>query len=508
MIELNVSAPIAASTSALQGIRQIVTPMEYGAIADDGLHPLSTRYGSLAAAQADYPFATSLAQQIDYCACKAASNAAFGADGSEHGDANGHLNKRLFIPNGKYQFGDDTWLIRDLSGGVIQGAGKRATILKSNATVLAFDGLWFSQLSDFAVQAQTSTATVALDVDGNVPGHSYATRGVQGNILQNLLIDGGGGTYAMAFLRQGGSGGQGDVDQYINLHFSNADTLYYQNGYNALNNQFIGGNFQNYYTGVLVEGGSVAFYGTCFQSTRGYDQILNSGWDIIVGAAGVFDTIPVYGSRTESLRFLKNFGAVAVDIRGISQGIALPLWAANSVRALNYAIHANNRMFVVTTAGTTGGTIPDFDSVTTTVSDGSVVWTLTAFDFIDSSGALPGSVDKNTIRAFGRLNCRFTDDRVNETDTDNYIMTTEDTLVVHSSGAAKSIYLPVTTLSYANHGRRVTVKRGDSSANDVTINTSDIPLEGGPIVLAGGTLDYVNLQSVCGGLAAARWGRV
>lgn len=62
----------------------IVCPDDYGAIHDGSSHLLSSRYGTLAAAQAAfngaYNFVTSLSQQIDYAALKAASNAAFGAD--------------------------------------------------------------------------------------------------------------------------------------------------------------------------------------------------------------------------------------------------------------------------------------------------------------------------------------------------------------------------------------------------------------------------------------------
>jgi hypothetical protein len=44
----------------------------FGAIGDGNSHPLSTRYGSLVAAQADYPFVTSLNDEIDWAALQAA----------------------------------------------------------------------------------------------------------------------------------------------------------------------------------------------------------------------------------------------------------------------------------------------------------------------------------------------------------------------------------------------------------------------------------------------------
>ncbi|EQA6236850.1 hypothetical protein ACX5DZ_003618 [Enterobacter hormaechei] len=55
-----------------------VTPEQFGAIGDGTVHPLSERYATLAAAQALYPFVTSLTQTIDWAACQAAENYARG----------------------------------------------------------------------------------------------------------------------------------------------------------------------------------------------------------------------------------------------------------------------------------------------------------------------------------------------------------------------------------------------------------------------------------------------
>lgn len=55
-----------------------VTPEQFGAIGDGTPHPLSERYATLAAAQAVYPFVTSLTQTIDWAACQAAENYARG----------------------------------------------------------------------------------------------------------------------------------------------------------------------------------------------------------------------------------------------------------------------------------------------------------------------------------------------------------------------------------------------------------------------------------------------
>ena len=49
---------------------------DYGAVGDGASHPLSSVYATLAAAQAVYPFATSLTQELDWAGTQAATNAA------------------------------------------------------------------------------------------------------------------------------------------------------------------------------------------------------------------------------------------------------------------------------------------------------------------------------------------------------------------------------------------------------------------------------------------------
>lgn len=56
-------------------MRDGVSVKDFGAIGDGTYHALSERFSTLAAAQAQYPFVTSLAQSIDYAALQAALNA-------------------------------------------------------------------------------------------------------------------------------------------------------------------------------------------------------------------------------------------------------------------------------------------------------------------------------------------------------------------------------------------------------------------------------------------------
>ena len=70
-------AKLAASTIHVKSL---------GAVGDGTLHPLSESYPSLAAAQAVYPFATSLAQSIDWCAIQLAQLIAYNSAAGCHPD--------------------------------------------------------------------------------------------------------------------------------------------------------------------------------------------------------------------------------------------------------------------------------------------------------------------------------------------------------------------------------------------------------------------------------------
>lgn len=74
--EMNAQAQALANRDAYlaQKLRFCVTPEQFGAIGDGTSHPLSERYASLGAAQAVYPFVTSLTQEIDWAAYQAAMN--------------------------------------------------------------------------------------------------------------------------------------------------------------------------------------------------------------------------------------------------------------------------------------------------------------------------------------------------------------------------------------------------------------------------------------------------
>lgn len=457
---------------------------QFGAIADGGSHALSTRYGTLAAAQVDYPFATSLTQQIDYCAVKLASNYCFGSDLSlssysacqdtyvnlshftitgagwttnEHagktlfvkfpndyiqtgkiasntstvltltgdmvgpfgaynwdhtctyalasGGENGsqqYLNKELYLPSGLYQFGDDTWTIRNVVGVTITGAGKLATTIRGNKTLLAVDGMWHSYIGRMGFELQAGDASVAVDIDGNVPGHPYDTRGTQGITFQDCYFDGCWSAYAFALNRQGGGGAQGDHCMWINCYFARAVVACLATfGYNTLSNTVVGGNIAQYTKyGIWVSNGSMSLYGPTFQC--GPENFLtvveNNGADIRLGEGGVYDPCVVDGVSSESIKLFYNGGAEIAHVRNCRARNDGYTWSASTIfgtgpGAFSTYCTGGGRFWKATTNGTTGTTEPDWASIPNnaassggTISDGSVVWTELPVLWIDDPG--------------------------------------------------------------------------------------------------------------------------
>jgi hypothetical protein len=485
----------------------IINPRDYGALADCQSHALSGTYSSLAAAQAVYPFVTSLSQQLDYAAIKAASNAAFGADGAEHGYTNRTLNRPIYLPGGCYNLGEDTWLVRNAVGIRINGAGRLTTRIVSNKTPFRTDGLWYSQIDGIEFTSLANTATAAFDIDGNVPGHPYETRGVQGNTFKDLLIDGGGSEYAFSLCRQGQSGGQCSENLYLDLHLNNASfAVYYQYGFNALNNTFIGGNFQNYPKhGIYLAAGSINIFSTGFQSTRQYQQLANGGSDIDASSAGVNDKVLVYGCRTESLRFYKGAWSQYADIRGLTQLPSVSAWSAKANFGVDTVVivptAAGNKLFRATTAGTSGEAQPIWPT-TGTIADGGINWTEIEFDAVSiASGQL--SVSTITVG-----NLHLADNQQQQRTVEvrsNYTASVlDDLLLVDASRANILITLPT-----AFTGKMYTVKKWDTSPHSVTVHY-DGPGNGieltGDVVIPGGSRGYVTLAKAGGSdLAGTFW---
>ncbi len=226
---------------------------------------------------------------------------------------------------------------------------------------------------------------------------------------------------------------------------------------------------------MYVTGGTVSVYGTGFQSTYGYTQYENDGWDINIGSSGSFEGVPIYGCRTESMRFLLSQGAVLTDVRACVGRSALVTWFANTAYGpaapLGKAIQvaALGRVFVATTPGTSGGTEPTWPTDGSPVVDGSITWTETVFDAISIAYGT-GSVDRRTVTmSVGQLNVPPSDTATAVSA--DYTVTTDDIVLADATSAPITVTLP--NILSNNRGRVVTVRKTDTSANAVTMRSQN-----------------------------------
>lgn len=101
--------------------------LDFGAIGDGTMRPLSQRYATLALAQVDYPFVTSLSQSIDWAAAQAAANTGI----------------KVFFPAGKYMHSDvvktkhSTSPYSFDSGQYFHGEGIKTIVTRGNTTDIA-----------------------------------------------------------------------------------------------------------------------------------------------------------------------------------------------------------------------------------------------------------------------------------------------------------------------------------------------------------------------------------
>lgn len=383
-----------------------------------------------------------------------------------------------------------------------------------SSPALNANGLWYSQIEGIFFDSESALSGMGIvEIDGNYDGSH--TQGVQGNTFKDCYFSGAGissgglSTYAFTMMRRGQSSGQGSENLFLNCHFSNASTAaYYQIGFNALNNTFVGGNFQSYSKhGIQIVAGSIQIYSVGFQSTYEYTQILNDGYDIDASSAGTGEPIIVSGCRTESLRFYRGGTSQKGIIHGVIQNIASQTWTANNAFSLNQIVFKStsggSRLFRVTTAGTSGGSEPTWPP-SGTVADGSVVWTQTSFTGVE----LPNgeySFRHNTIN--GTLNVRPPQYlTVRDVATDYTSVNSDSFLLVDSTSGPRVINLTAPPSYTTLHGQIMVVKRYSTSANAVSIlNIQNGSCATTTVTLGGGTLDGAIFVYGATGVVCAGW---
>lgn len=169
----------AEERTAQAKLRERVSPEDFGAIGDGNLHPLSERYTTLAEAQVDYPFATALTQQIDYCAFIAA------------------ITSQTFTSHGLYYHSGPEILLKD---GAVYRMGSDTIQLKRSVHIRgAGSGMpWTSMAAMRWAAGATAFIVHRYNTIGNTV-ESVPTTGADGTIIEGIRILGAASTAADAY---------------------------------------------------------------------------------------------------------------------------------------------------------------------------------------------------------------------------------------------------------------------------------------------------------------------
>ena len=165
--------------------RDVINVLDYGAIGDGTLHPLSERFATLAAAQVVYPFASALTQSIDWAAIQAAVNYARAFSGNVRpgitfgGEAGA---KRQFYINSSIDLTmlrDSVGMEVDLNGSVLIGAtsGKPVIdMLMSQHVKMRNGGIHGASgvlAPDYGIQLGRGLGTVGDPLSNHAPWNTY-----------------------------------------------------------------------------------------------------------------------------------------------------------------------------------------------------------------------------------------------------------------------------------------------------------------------------------------------
>lgn len=485
-------------------------PKNYGAIGDGTTHTITS--GDVTAHPEWVGTYTAGTDTWDYVGIQEAIYAAFYSGTTTPNENNTYLNKPLYIPEGNYLVNKAPTILK-LKGGMVMGAGRRATTITSTADVpaLQLNGAWYTRFVGLQFFANSARTFGVVEIDGNYDGTN--TQGVQGLSWYDCFFHGNDlATYCTAICRQGGSGAQGSEISFYSCHWQNPiEAGYFQTGFNAVQNAIYGGNFQGHPKyGVFLNAGQIGIYQVGFQSTYAYTQITNGGYDIDCSSAGTADRIIVDGCRTESLRFYNGAASQYAYIRGCTQAPSIFEWSAAATVPLHSAVlkvatDGKRRLYECTTAGVTGGAEPAWPT-TGTVADNTVTWTQRNFTAI---AILSGRwEDINFPSSLSLSTNSFPQNPTREV-TANYTVTLNDEmLLVDTSGGAVTITIPnAAPQDCYVPGKRYIIKKYTTDANTVTLHAAGNAINlAADWVVAGGSRGYVVVEHAGGGgLSGAFW---
>ena len=294
----------------------------------------------------------------------------------------------IYFPAATYKV-DSSPQIASAKGLNLLGEGPDRSIISGGAMpAMKTLGYWRSSVEGIQFQCNANTTGGAFELEGK-PDGSFGVQQIQ---FRNCMFFGNyNSKYVFTNQRIATGSGQGSECSWIGCAFQGAghasgDALFMQNGSNALNNTITGCNFQGFLTGVLIYAGNVDILHTGFQSTYGYEQISDDGWDVDASYSSVGDRATMTGCRSESLRIYRGGGNFANISAFTQQQGAAGDWGTGA-KALNSLVRGrttagNDKLYRVSTAGTSGGAQPTWPE-SGTVADGTAVWTQLEFNVFE-----------------------------------------------------------------------------------------------------------------------------
>jgi hypothetical protein len=149
------------------------SPMDFGAVADGTLHPLSQLYSTLLAAQADFPFVTSLTQSRDAVALQQCFNLSGTSDTF-------HFGKNIYIPAGVYYI-DIPLNLQGKWGVTVRGDGAASILLYAGSAAsgpLKITSCQVCAFDDFLLKQTGQNPTYGIWVTNtNQPTDSIVSSG-------------------------------------------------------------------------------------------------------------------------------------------------------------------------------------------------------------------------------------------------------------------------------------------------------------------------------------------
>ena len=399
-----------------------LNPLDFGGFGNGSSHPITSTdisiYGPgwLGTYTAGTEWDTVAIQECIY--------AAYGTPANPNSVPNMGLNRAVYIPAGLWLINVPI-LITKVIGGNITGAGCFATTLRNQVTgvCVQINGMSYSYFGDMQIEQNASVPNptgILLDYDWDQTTTHGWSAASQSNTFFNLNLSGEGQfpptdpTFPNQMHVQigisvaaTGSGSQCSENLFIGCRYIWCEFGWNSGGQNALQNNHIGGNFENCrLAGIRYGAGMGSIYGVGFQNSNGvgWGQVAFGGFDIVYNNAAN-DAATVEGCRTESPQFITVASDAYVSVKNCNIVPFIANWQASHTYAAGTIVTGpgDGVPYFCDTGGTsaTTQTAPTWSSVHTganSIVDGTAKWHAYAV-----TPAFSGSSYENCIFQWGQV---------------------------------------------------------------------------------------------------------